>query len=46
MKTINTLVEKIYQEAKHKMASKQKSDSSAYKELLKNLIVQVSISSY
>lgn len=42
MKTVNTLVEKIYKEAKHKMVNKQKSDQAAYKELLKNLIVQVS----
>lgn len=41
MKTINTLVEKIYSEAKQKMASKQQSDGTAYKELMKNLIVQV-----
>jgi len=39
MKTVNTLVEKIYKEAKHKMVSKQKSDTAAYKELMKNLIV-------
>lgn len=39
MKTVNTLVEKIYKEAKHKMVNKQKSDQAAYKELLKNLIV-------
>lgn len=43
MKTVNTLVEKIYKEAKHKMVNKQKSDTAAYKELLKNLIVQVNI---
>lgn len=41
MKTVNQLVEKLYKEAKHKMISKQKSDTAAYKELLKNLIVQV-----
>ena len=40
MKTVNTLVEKIYKEAKHKMFSKQKGDAAAYKELMKNLIVQ------
>lgn len=39
MKTVNTLVEKIYKEAKHKMVGKQKGDQAAYKELLKNLIV-------
>jgi hypothetical protein len=39
MKTVNTLVEKIYKEAKHKMVNKQKSDAAAYKELMKNLIV-------
>lgn len=43
MKTINTLVEKIQLEAKQKMASKQKEDTASYKELLKNLIVQVNI---
>lgn len=42
MKTVNQLVEKLYKEAKHKMISKQKQDSAAYKELLKNLVVQVS----
>ena len=43
MKTVNQLVEKLYKEAKHKMINKQKNDSAAYKELLKNLIVQVLI---
>lgn len=41
MKTVNTLVEKIYKEAKHKMVGKQANDQGAYKELIKNLIVQV-----
>ena len=41
MKTINQLVEKLYKEAIHKMIKKQEIDSAAYKELLKNLIVQV-----
>jgi len=40
MKTINQLVEKLYKEAKHKMMTKQK-DAAIYKELMKNLIVQV-----
>ena len=39
MKTVNTLVEKLYKEAKHKMVSKQQGDKAAYKELLKNLVV-------
>lgn len=42
MKTVNTLVEKLYKEAKHKMMDKQKADKAAYTDLLKNLIVQVS----
>ena len=41
MKTVNTLVEKLYKEAKHKMVDKQKNDKGAYQELIKNLIVQV-----
>lgn len=41
MKTVNQLVEKLYKEAKHKMMTKQK-DTAIYKELIKNLIVQVS----
>lgn len=40
MKTVNTLVEKLYKEAKHKMVTKQQ-DINAYKKLLKNLILQV-----
>ena len=46
MKTVNTLVEKLYKEAKHKMISKQKSDKAAYQELLKNLIVQVRLTEH
>lgn len=40
MRTVNELVEKIYAEAKVKMAEKIKTDEKTYKELLKNLIVQ------
>jgi hypothetical protein len=46
MKTVNTLVEKLYKEAKHKMVDKQKNDKGAYQELLKNLIIQVYIHIY
>lgn len=41
MKTVNSLVEKVYKEAQHRMMSKQASDKGSYKELLKNLIIQV-----
>ena len=43
MRTVNQLVEKIYQDSKEKIVQKQKTDTAAYKELLKNLIVQVII---
>jgi len=39
MKTVNTLVEKLYKESKHRLVEKIGNHSS-YKELLKNLIVQ------
>lgn len=42
MKTVNQLVEKLYKEAKNKMVSNQK-DTATYKELLKNLIIQVNL---
>lgn len=42
MKTVNQLVEKLYKEAKFKMVQKI-GDHSSYKELLKNLLIQVSI---
>jgi V-type H+-transporting ATPase subunit E len=41
MQTVNTLVEKLYKEAKHKMVEKQKNDRGAYQELIKNLLIQV-----
>jgi V-type H+-transporting ATPase subunit E len=40
MRTVNTLIEKLYKEAKVKMAAKQKEDQAQYREFLKNLIVQ------
>ncbi len=43
MKTVNQLVEKLYKEAKHKMVQKI-GDHSSYKELLKNLLIQVTLS--
>jgi hypothetical protein len=43
MKTVNELVEKLYKEAGHRIMEKQKSDPHMYKELVKNLIVQVII---
>ena len=46
MKTINQLIEKLYKEAKHKILKKQQSDVAAYREFLKNLIVQVILKSY
>jgi len=46
MKTVNTLVEKLYKEAKHKMVNKQQSDKAAYQELVKNLIIQVNLRIY
>lgn len=42
MKTVNQLVEKLYKDAKHKMVNDQK-DTATYKELLKNLIIQVNL---
>ena len=41
MKTVNQLMEKIYMGAKQKIVLKQKTEAATYKELLKNLIVQV-----
>jgi len=43
MKTVNALVEKLYKEAGARIVERQKADPKLYKELLKNLIVQVSI---
>jgi hypothetical protein len=43
MKTVNTLVEKVYKEAQHKMVTKLGNDPGSYKELLKNLMIQVII---
>ena len=40
MRTVNELVERIYADAKKKIAEKLKNDQNTYKELLKNLIVQ------
>jgi len=42
MKTVNQLIEKMYKDTKAKMISRQETDKQQYKELLKNLIVQVS----
>ena len=42
MKTVNQLVEKLYKEAKHKMVGRV-GDHSSYKELLKNLMIQVKL---
>ena len=42
MKTVNSLVEKLYVESKHKLVEKIGNHGS-YKELLKNLMVQVLI---
>ena len=40
MKSVNTLVEKIYKDSKTKIVSRQGQDGVQYRELLKNLIVQ------
>jgi len=40
MKTVHQLIEKLYIESKHKMVEKVGNHSS-YKELLKNLLIQV-----
>lgn len=40
MKTVNSLIEKLYKDSKAKMVQKEKQDESTYKELLKDLIVQ------
>ena len=42
MKTVNSLIEKLYKDAKDLITHKQKNDQAEYKEFLKNLIVQVS----
>ena len=41
MKTVNALIEKLYKEAKNKMVGKLGHDKGQYKELIKNLIIQV-----
>lgn len=41
MKTVNALVEKLYKEAKDKMVKKLANDKGQYKELCKNLLIQV-----
>jgi hypothetical protein len=46
MKTVNQLVEKLYKEAKHKIVNKVKNDPASYKEILRNLIIQVRGKSY
>jgi V-type H+-transporting ATPase subunit E len=40
MKTVNSLIEKLYKDAKTKMITKQQSDKAMYKDLMKDLIVQ------
>jgi V-type H+-transporting ATPase subunit E len=40
MRTVNSLIEKLYVDAKRKMVEKIK-DKASYKELLKNLLIQV-----
>jgi hypothetical protein len=42
MKTVNSLIEKLYKDAKDLITPKQKNDQAEYKVFLKNLIVQVS----
>lgn len=44
MKQTNILIQKLYKEARINIVKKQKSDPNAYRELLKNLIIQVTIS--
>lgn len=39
MKTVNTLIEKLYKEAQTKMVNKLKGDKGQYKTLVKDLIV-------
>lgn len=41
MKTVNALIEKLYKEAKDKMVKKLANDKGQYKELCKNLLIQV-----
>lgn len=41
MKTVNALIEKLYKEAKNKMVLKLSQDKGQYKELIKNLLIQV-----
>lgn len=42
MKTVNALIEKLYKEAKDKIVKKLANDKGQYKELCKNLLIQVS----
>ena len=42
MKTVNSLIEKLYKDAKDIIIHKQKTDQDEYKNFLKELIVQVS----
>lgn len=42
MKTVNSLIEKLYKDAKALIIYKQKNNQAEYKNFLKNLIVQVS----
>lgn len=42
MKTVNSLIENLYKEAKSLIIYKQRTDKNEYKQFLKDLIVQVS----
>jgi hypothetical protein len=42
MKTVNSLIEKLYKDAKAMIIYKQKNNQDEYKNFMKNLIVQVS----
>jgi V-type H+-transporting ATPase subunit E len=45
MKTVNELIQQLFKEARVNIVKKQKQDAKAYQELIKNLIIQVSIHS-
>ena len=40
MRTVNSLIEKLFHDAKVKMVANQQREPAQYKELIKNLIVQ------
>ena len=46
MKTVNSLIEKLYKESKGKIVEKMKADKGQYKTLMKELLLQVRVMWY